>query len=101
MTESELQKNVIQLAELRGFLVYHVANVRGQLRSHTSKGFPDLVMEKGERLIFSELKSESGKLSENQKTWRNALEDKENWEYYLWRPGDWNVGWIEAILDAR
>ena len=42
MTESELQSAVIELAELTGWLVFHSANVKCQLRSHTAVGFPDL-----------------------------------------------------------
>ena len=44
MTEAQFQAAVIELAELCGWRLLHVADVRGRLRSHTSVGFPDLMM---------------------------------------------------------
>ena len=43
-SESNFQKTVIQLAEWRGWSVYHNARARGNLRSHSSRGFPDLLL---------------------------------------------------------
>ena len=41
-SEADFQRTVIELAELHRWRIYHVARVKGKLRSHTSKGFPDL-----------------------------------------------------------
>ena len=59
LKEKDFQKTVIELAELQGWRVYHVANVRKQLRSKTGEGFPDLVLAR-ERCLFRELKTETG-----------------------------------------
>ena len=58
MSEGELQAAVIQFAELHRWRLYHVAKVKKQLRSHTSEGFPDLVMLRGKRQVAAELKRE-------------------------------------------
>jgi hypothetical protein len=50
-------------------------------------GFPDLVMVRGSRIVWMELKSHRGKVSEEQKVWlgrlRGATED-----VYVFRPAD-------------
>ena len=62
-------------------------------------GFPDLtiVHPRTGRLIFVELKSESGKLSEEQEDWGFALVESDA-EYYMWRPSDWLDGTIQNVL---
>ena len=51
-----------------------------------NRGFPDLVLVRGPRLLFRELKKEGGRLSEHQEQWRDALLDAgADWE--LWTPG--------------
>ena len=56
-TEDGLQQAVIELAELSGWRVYHVKNVKGQLRNKTSVGFPDLVLAHEHLgVVFAEIK---------------------------------------------
>ena len=43
-TEAQWRQTVVEYAELRGWRVYHVTDVRKRLRSSTSVGFPDLVL---------------------------------------------------------
>lgn len=98
MSEDELQTMVIQLAEWLGYRVYHVANVKGQLRNETSAGFPDLVLSKafeGEHLtrhvvLIRELKSDTGKCSDEQIAWLRASNGQ------VWRPRHWDL--IEKTL---
>ena len=73
MTEKQFQKDIIKAAEFLGWSVYHVVNVRKQLRSFTSVGFPDLVLVR-ERVMFRELKAKHGKLSIPQKIWLKRLQ---------------------------
>ena len=74
-------------AELLGWWVYHVNDVRGRLRSRTSVGFPDLVLVR-ERVMYRELKAGRGKPSEAQEAWLARLvlagEDAK-----IWRPENW------------
>ena len=60
-------------------------------------GFPDLVLVR-ERVIFAELKSETGRLSPEQKTWGDKLFIADC-EIYNWRPSDWDK--IIKILEGR
>ena len=87
LKEQGFQKAVIELAELQGWRVYHVAKVKGQLRSRTGEGFPDLVLAR-DRCLFRELKVESEDPSDNQEIWLMILiaagEDAK-----VWRPSDW------------
>jgi hypothetical protein len=89
MTEKELQGLVIDAAKLTGWRVYHTHDSR-----RSEPGFPDLVMVKGHRLIFSEL----GKTTPAQDSWIEALAP--NAEVYLWRPQHWEDGLITAILQG-
>ena len=110
MTESQLQKSVIELAELLGYLVYHVSNVKGQLRNTTSVGFPDLCMvhRRTGAVVFAELKSDKGVLTERQLEWSAALSKcggvsdvRLHWDpvkYVVWRPEYWHDGTIERSL---
>jgi hypothetical protein len=102
MTEVELQRAVIDCAHLFGWRVAHFRAARmgdGQWRTPVEgdgAGFPDLVMAR-ERVIFAELKSQRGHLSEPQRQWSTRLVSAEA-EVYLWRPSDWTSGAIEAVL---
>ena len=52
-------------------------------------GFVDVVMVRGERLIFTELKSDKGKLTAYQQEWIDALK-LTGAEVYVWHPEDFN-----------
>ena len=93
--EASFQKMVIQYAELSGWRVYHVTNVSGRLRATTSPGFPDLVLVRGERMVFAELKTDRGKTTKAQDEWLSALRQTPA-EVFLWRPRDWDE--IERTL---
>ena len=65
--ETPFQASIIQMAELRGYRAYHVANVKGQLRNETAVGFQDLLIAGKGMIIFAENKSETGQLTAEQK----------------------------------
>ena len=107
MTESEFQRQVIQLAVLCGWRVHHVRPARVRVRGRDvyrtpvqgHKGFPDLVLARRGRVIAAELKAGRGQLSEDQVLWRDAMSGGQSAEYAgwkLWRPEDWAD--IERIL---
>ena len=84
--ESAFQAEVISLAKRLGWLVYHTRDSRG-----SEPGFPDLVLVK-DTVLFVELKTDTGKLSEAQQMWQSRL--KQAGAYCeVWRPMD-----MEAIL---
>lgn len=102
MTEAALQTNVLSLATVTlDWLGYHTHDSR-----RSQPGFPDLVLvhAKQQRLIFAELKKETGRQTEAQKTWEGHLRVIRSvvpLEFYLWRPSDWLSGRIGSILQRR
>ena len=53
---------------------------------HSTPGFPDYVLVRGQRLIFAELKSDIGRLSSAQEHWLERLGQVPGVEVYTWRP---------------
>lgn len=102
MSETELQRAVLELASRLGWATAHfrpgltqtgrwVTAVQGD-----GVGFPDTVLVR-DRIVFAELKAEGKYLKPEQKIWKTRLE-KAGAEYHLWRPGDWKAGAIEGVL---
>ena len=91
-SEKEFHAAVIEAATKRGWTHYHT------WRSDKSdKGWPDLVLARRGfnyhipgRIIFAELKSETGKMTEDQTEWC-ALILAARQEYYVWRPSNWSL----------
>jgi hypothetical protein len=52
---------------------------------HSPAGYPDLCLAKPGRLIYAELKSEKGKVSDKQREWLDTLKAA-GAEAYVWRP---------------
>ena len=94
LTEKQWQANVTELAEFCGWEHYHA-----WLSIHSPTGWPDLALVKPPRLIFAELKSESGKATPNQEHWLSLLRRIPGIEVYLWRPAD--VDSVIHILTGR
>lgn len=90
-TESQFQTHVLNLARSLGWLVYH-----SWTSVHSAKGFPDLVMVRGERMVCAELKSAKGKVSPEQEAWLAAMGRVTGVEAYIWRPADWDR--VEEVL---
>ncbi len=93
---AELRKE----AERQGFTCYHTRDAR-----KSDKGFPDETMVRvtaaGPQLIFAELKTATGDLTAEQRTWAELLSAVERAtngvvKYRTWRPADWNEI-IEAL----
>jgi len=85
MTEKKFLQQVRDLASLCGWLTYHTYDSR-----RSPEGFPDLVLVRGDRIIFAELKSEKGSVRPEQRMWLDALEKVCKVEVYLWRPHNWD-----------
>ena len=99
MSERELSRNVVKMAELRGWRVFTISQTKAAgLRSHTGVGYPDLTMVRGSRLVVAELKSRRGRLRPGQLEWLTGIAAVPGCEGHLWRPRDWHDGVIEDIL---
>ena len=92
-TERSWQAQVVKLAELLGYRVYHTWNSK-----HSAAGFPDLVLVRRPRCIFAELKSDRTRLTADQLAWLVALREC-GLEVYVWRPSEWKL--VERILKGR
>lgn len=80
LTEKQFQQQVVDLARLFGYFVYHTYDSR-----RSEAGYPDLTLLRGQRLIFAELKTEKGRIRPTQQVWLDALKAAGQ-EAYLWRP---------------
>lgn len=105
VSEAQLQQQVIQLAQLSGWIVAHFRTARTSSGDYITpvaadgKGFPDLVLvHSSHGLLFRELKSATGRLSVEQRRWLDVLTDA-GLDAAVWRPDDWDE--IEATLTGR
>ena len=101
MTEAQFMQQIIDLAHLYS---WHIAHFRPAWSSNGTRcmtavsadgaGWPDLVLVKGKRIIFWEVKSAKGKLSEAQWEWMARL--KEVAQAEVVQPHQWD--YIQEVL---
>lgn len=108
LTEKQFQATVVNLATILGWgPIYHTFDSR-----RSNPGFPDLVLLRGGELIFAELKTDTGKLTDAQKRWIASLrlvrerltritgqDDRLPIEVHIWRPRDWEA--LQARLQRK
>ena len=105
MTENDLLTSVLHLAKVTGWRVAHFRSVKTQRPDGSTRwltpvqgdgvGFPDLLMLKGDRGIAWELKSQRGRVPDEQYRWLAALK-MVGFEVSVVRPSDWE--YIEKEL---
>lgn len=103
LTEKHFLQQVIDLAHILGYRAYHTWS-----SIHSEAGFPDLVLvrpgpEPGDgrgRLIFAELKTDSGEVMPAQQVWLDDLGSCAGAEVYLWRPAHWDEI-VKTLQEAR
>lgn len=83
-TEASFQAQVVQLATLNGWHVYHTHDSR-----RSAAGYPDIHAWGHGRSFLAELKSEKGHLSLDQ---RRVIAQMRNAgiSVFVWRPSDWD-----------
>ena len=94
ITEKEFMADLKKFAVMLGWKWYHP-----YLSIHSERGFPDVTLVKPPRLIYAELKSEKGKVTDNQQEWLDILSAIPGVEVYLWRPTD--EDWEEIVRVLR
>lgn len=114
LTERRFMQQVVRLAEMLGWRVWHDAatNTRPTCRRcsaplacavcgtpvtiiRNAAGMLDLIMVRRPRVVWVELKSDRGKLTEAQYALLIELRSSHQ-EVYCWRPSDWRA--IERVL---
>lgn len=106
MNEKQLQQAVLDCATALGWRHFHTFDSR-----RSDPGFPDLVLARvPDRLLFVELKSETGRMSREQAEWISDLLiialsiDAQFDDGYgpmhvqVWTPEQWDDGTIERAL---
>lgn len=100
VTESGFLKTVTELASVRGWRWYHQRPARTANGWRTAMsghvGFPDLVLVRGNRLIFAELKVGRNTPDSEQREWLQRLSAVPGIEVCVWRPNQWPA--IERAL---
>jgi hypothetical protein len=93
VTEAELQNLVIETAQVLRWRVAHFRPARTSQGWRTpvqadGKGFPDLVLVRGPRLVVAELKSATGRLTDDQRVWLGDFDAVPGVEVHVVRPAD-------------
>lgn len=89
LTEAQWQKVVTDVADAYGWTWWHAPDnrpVKGRIQ-RIKPGLPDLIMVRGKRLIFAELKRETGSTTAAQDDALDKLGGT-NAETYVWKPRD-------------
>jgi hypothetical protein len=90
VSEKQLRATILQAASLCRWHAYFTWN-----SLHSPAGYPDLTLVRGNRLIFAELKSPTGRVTPAQQDWLTALEAVQAPPLVdVWRPAD-----LDRVLD--
>ncbi len=92
VSEKDFQAAVVALAKRHGWKCYHPYNSR-----KSDEGYPDLTLAR-DRIVWMELKTETGVVSAAQASWNEILLAAGE-EAYIFRPSNWPE--IVAILTAE
>jgi len=83
MPESQLQERIIEAATIGGWMHYHTHDSR-----RSDRGWPDLVLVRGRRMLVLELKRRTGRVSVHQQGWIDALQRVDTLDVRVVRPDD-------------
>lgn len=93
MTESQFQAQVVTLAESLGWEWMHIGRVGKHVpngaKGTLGRGWPDLVLVRGNRVLFAELKTDEAALTAEQTKVLDLLSNAA--EIHVWRPLYWNL----------
>lgn len=104
-SERDFHAQVVKLAAYLGWSMWHDAatnaprvcwSCKAPARGpRNASGLPDLLLVRGERLIWAELKAQDGVTTPEQREWIARLRAAGE-TVYVWRPNDWPE--IEKVL---
>lgn len=81
LTEKQFQSNVVRQARTWGWWVHHQT-----ISYRSGAGLPDLLLIRGDRIVFAELKSMKGRVSPAQQDVIERIRATGKAEAYIWRP---------------
>ena len=93
VSEKAWLQQVVELARKTGWLVHHsraslMRSGRWATALQGAPGLPDLILARAPRVLFIELKTQTGNLSDSQQSWLTELKGCPGVESYVLRPGD-------------
>ena len=94
MTESELRREVVELAHKLGWRVFSLPIAKTRRPVKDAVGYPDLTLARDGTVVWIELKQDDGRVSDAQIAWMNALHPA----MHIVRPGDWERGTVYGML---
>ena len=86
ITEKIFQSQIRELSKILHVDKYY----HPFLSKWSEKGYPDITIVKVPKLIFLELKTEKGKVTEAQQEWHDLLNQCTSIEAHIVRPADFN-----------
>ncbi len=95
VSEADFMRQVTDLATILGYSWCHFRPAqtsrgwRTPVSGPLGKGWPDLVLVRGERIIFAELKADDGKATPEQTMVLETL--RSVGEAYIWKPADFDM----------
>ncbi len=92
MSERDLQESVEELAALLGWWAWHDQDSR-----RNRAGLPDLLLVRGDRAMWRELKTQAGRVRPEQRRVLDML-TRAGHDTAIWRPTDWTSGLIRKEL---
>ena len=92
LSEKDFLSQVKDLAKIYHWRLYHPF-----LSKWSERGYPDITLVRPPRIIFAELKRETGKLTSSQEEWGELLRGCPGVEYYCWRPGQFDDEIVEIL----
>ena len=94
ISEKDFLHTVVEMAQLYRWAVHHVFDTQHYAR-RVGVGFPDLVLAQQGAVIVVELKTETGRVTTEQKTWLGLFRSA-GVPAFVWRPSQLDA--IEALL---
>lgn len=94
VSERDWQGYVVALARLHGWRCYHPLDSRG-----STAGYPDLTLLRDGQLVVAELKSMTGKATQQQEQWLAAFRAVPGVLADIWRPSDRDT--VDQILKGE
>lgn len=97
ISEAQLQRDILEMADRFGFRAFHHYDSRRQDRR--GKGFPDLVLVKAPLIVFAELKDMRRDPTSEQVAWLEELGQCREVRAHLIRPS--NLAYITRLMAGQ